>query len=132
MDAPEDEVPVTSLPRPLARKVFYLLPLETQLVCTAVCRAWRQICSDPSLWDQLYFDDLGEEQRNAPRPVVERLLCAAALRARGQLTYADLRGWKASTLATMQLVAGSGFTLRTLILDTSAAERLIAADAKSA
>ena len=122
MDAPgaaSDDVPVSSLPRPLALAIFEQLPLDTRLRCVEVCRAWRQLFSDPSLWTKVHFRGLRPEQRNTPLTV--ELLWVAVTRSRGALTALDLEWCAAESMVVVAAVAASGATLRELDLNWGAA-----------
>ena len=71
-----------SLPLPLALRIFALLPVDARLLAVAVCRAWRAMLAERSLWTRL---DLAEASSVAyPN---NALLRAAAARARGQLEF---------------------------------------------
>jgi hypothetical protein len=41
------------LPLPIVHQIFSLLPLQTRLRCREVCRGWRGVLAEPSLWARL-------------------------------------------------------------------------------
>ena len=82
---------LSSLPPPVAAKVFALVPVDTRLRCREVCRAWRAVLDDPGNWSRL---DLREESVAvtfghlafaAQDLAWSALLQAALTRARGSL-----------------------------------------------
>ena len=88
-----------SLPLPLALRIFALLPVDARLLAAAVCRAWRAMLAERSLWTRL---DLAEGSGVA-RPKSIALLRAAAARAGGQLE--SLRYGLAGGLHPAELLA---------------------------
>jgi hypothetical protein len=85
------------LPHAVALAIFALLPVDTRLRCRAVCRGWRAVLGDVSLWLRL---DLSAESGVASRMMTDALLRAAAARAGGglqSLAVADCRAvsWEA-------------------------------------
>ena len=113
-EAALDDVPVASLPRPLALAIFQLLPLDTRLRCVEVCRAWRRVFSEPQMWTEIDFWELRDDQRGTP--LTAKLLWASVERARGQMTYLDLIHCAADEAAIMAAVASNGASLRVLVL----------------
>jgi hypothetical protein len=75
------------LPLSLALAVFALLPVDARLRCREVCRGWRAVLTERSLWLRL---DLSEASGGLARPATEGLLRAAASRAGGQLHSLDV------------------------------------------
>jgi hypothetical protein len=72
--------PLDALPLALALRIFSLLPADARLLAAAVCRSWRAMLAERSLWTRL---DLSEASGvDNPTPL---LLRAAAARAGGQL-----------------------------------------------
>jgi hypothetical protein len=44
---------LTSLPLPILLQIFALLPVDTRLRCAEVCRGWRSVLLERSLWKRL-------------------------------------------------------------------------------
>jgi hypothetical protein len=42
--------PFAALPHALALALFALLPVDQRMRCAEVCRGWRAVLSDASLW----------------------------------------------------------------------------------
>jgi hypothetical protein len=97
--APDVALDVTSLPRPLVRDIFELLPIDTRLRCVEVCRAWRGLFSQPSMWSLVDFRGLRDEQHDTA--LTTELLWAAAARARGRIEVLDLCFCAADPLVVM-------------------------------
>ena len=80
-----DAATLASLPLPLAHRIFLALPVDARGRACCVCRAWRDVLADPSLWTRLDMSDVDVEwQRFAA------MLQGAAGRARGGLSNLDL------------------------------------------
>ena len=83
--APGPAAPATldlaALPQPVALRVLALLPADTRLRCAEVCRAWRALVAERSLWTHL---DLSFTSGVSTRDSFA-LLGAAAPRAAGCL-----------------------------------------------
>ncbi len=81
----EAEAPLTTvlsaLPLPLVLHIFSLLPVDTRLRCAEVCRGWRSVLLERSLWTRL---DLSEAPGVRGAALAALLRCAAA-RAGGSL-----------------------------------------------
>jgi hypothetical protein len=45
--------PLDALPAPVARHVFSLLPVDARMLCACVCRSWRALLADHTLWTRL-------------------------------------------------------------------------------
>jgi hypothetical protein len=72
----------------VAHKIFAALPADTRLRCSEVCRGWREMVAERSLWTGL---DLSETSGLTHR-VTPALLRAAAAKAGGALTALDVSG----------------------------------------
>jgi hypothetical protein len=72
-----------SLPAPLARHVFSLLPPDARLCAAAVCRGWREALTERGAWASLDFS-------RCTRSVTDALLRVACARAGGSLTALDV------------------------------------------
>jgi hypothetical protein len=118
--APDVALDVTSLPRPLVRELFELLPLDTRLRCVEVCRAWRLLFSQPDLWTFVDFESLSSEQ--CGEPITAEMLWAASARAQGRIEVLDLRHCFADPLAVIAVVGANGGALRNLELDWSCSD----------
>ena len=79
-----DAVTFASLPLPLAQRIFLELPPDARGVACCVCRAWRDVLAEPSLWTHLDMSDVPVKSLRERRRVHD-VLRGAADRARGQL-----------------------------------------------
>ena len=81
--APRDALTVLPLvlPRPLATRIWGVLPCDVRLRCREVCPAWRDALAEPRLWTEL---DLTKKS-GAVVCLTPALLRAAAARAGGRL-----------------------------------------------
>jgi hypothetical protein len=70
--------PFAALPLALALALFSLLPVDQRLRCAEVCRGWRAVLSDASLWLRLDLSAASGVARAS-----DALLRAAAKRAAG-------------------------------------------------
>jgi hypothetical protein len=75
-----DAATFASLPLPLACHVFLALPADARGRASCVCRAWRDMLADPSLWTRLVLSV--KASSGLERAV--RVLHGAAGRARGE------------------------------------------------
>jgi hypothetical protein len=76
------------LPLALALMIFALLPADARARCAAVCRGWRAVMSEVSLWTRL---DLSVSS-GVTRRVTDALLRAVTAKARGALQALDVTG----------------------------------------
>jgi hypothetical protein len=103
--------PFTALPHALVLNILRRLPADERLLCALVCRAFRAALSDDAAWTHLDFS-LESEAENV---VDDRLLHAAAAKARGTLQALDVFGCpRISAAALLAVVAANGAALRTL------------------
>jgi hypothetical protein len=84
--APAGE-PFAMLPHALALALFALLPVDQRMRCAEVCRGWRAVLFDASLWLRLDLSPAGGVAR-----ATDALVRAAAARAAGRLQALDLSG----------------------------------------
>lgn len=104
---------LATLPRAVALRILVLVPVDARARASLVCRAWRELTSDCSLWRTL---DLSERGFGA-RGVTAALLRGAAARAGGGLTALNLTGRDfAKPDARLAVVAQNGASLRELRL----------------
>ncbi len=115
----DDAAPLTfdALPLALALRVFSLLPVDARLRAAAVCRSWRAMLAERSLWTRL---DLTQAS-GVRRPKL--FLRAAAARAGGQLevlcapvSWSD-RPWLHAEL--MCVLSANATTMQELFLGTA-------------
>ncbi len=100
------------LPLSLALAVFALLPVDARLRCREVCRGWRAVLLERSLWLRL---DLSKASGGLARPATEGLLRAAAARACGQLHALDVSECESITHeALLAVLAANAGALREL------------------
>lgn len=102
----------SALPHAVAlRIIFALLAADARARCATVCRGWRLLVADASLWTRL---DLSRASGVSCR-VTDEGLRAAAARAGGALEALDVDGADdVSQAALLAVVAANGGTLREL------------------
>ena len=88
LDVPSPFLDLLALPRPLALAIFALLPVDTRLRCSEVCRAWRALLADTSLWASC----INLSVSSGVARLSEALLRAAVAKAGGQLRALDITG----------------------------------------
>jgi hypothetical protein len=76
---------LSPLPHAVVLHIFSLLPVDCRLRCAEVCRGWRSVLLERSLWTRL---DLSGT--SGVTTVSDRLLRTAAARARGELQALDV------------------------------------------
>ena len=105
---------MTALPPFVALLIFALLPVDARARCATVCRGWRALLADPSLWTRL---DLSDASGITCR-VSDRVLRGAAARAGGALQALDARRVSRVTVFTdealLHVVMANVGTLREL------------------
>jgi hypothetical protein len=113
VDDDDNFFPFAALPSALALQIFAALPADTRLRCAEVCRDWRALMAERSLWTRL---DLSRKSGVTHR-VTPALLRAAASKAGGALTALDVSGvWKAlyDDGVLREVLAANAGTLREL------------------
>ena len=99
------------LPRALAMHVFSFVPADARARAALVCRAWRDVIADASLWTVL---DLSPTSGVA-QPVADATLRGAAALARGGLTVLCLDDCvELSEEARLEVVTANAGSLREL------------------
>jgi hypothetical protein len=97
--------------------IFSLLPVDCRLRCAEVCRGWRSVLSERSLWTRL---DLSAESGVRLREregvddalgTLDGLLRCAAARAGGELQSLDVEHDMVSAAARLEAVAANGGAL---------------------
>jgi len=109
------------LPLPIVLRIFGLLPVDTRLRCAEVCRGWRSVLQERSLWTHLDLSEAGGV-RVSPhlRDFWGALVTCAAERAAGGLqslqVVATLPPWQKQILhaSLMQAVTANAASLRFL------------------
>ncbi len=99
------------LPLPIVLAIFALLPVDQRLLCRAVCRGWRAVLGDVSLWLRL---DFTHESGGVTFEVTDALLRAAAARAAGRLQAMDALECDAVTHPALLTIVRSNAGLREL------------------
>ncbi len=94
--------PFAALPHALLLALFALLPVDQRLRCAEVCRGWRALLSDVSLWLRLDLSPAGGVARDA---ATNALLRAAAARAAGGLRALDVDDCRSITHEAVCAVA---------------------------
>ena len=104
---------LAALPQPLALRIFAALPPDARARCACVCRAWRTLVADESLWLRL---DLKPARPRAPQSrVTDAVLRGAAARAGGRLCALDVLDCVEITHNTLlAVVAANSGSLREL------------------
>ena len=80
-------VSLLTLPHFLVQRILVLLPVDQRARCATVCRGWRALLADASLWTRL---DLSGSSGVTVEVSAKTLRCAAA-RAGGALAMLDVR-----------------------------------------
>jgi hypothetical protein len=99
-----------ALPVAVLRRILGALPIDSRGRACAVCRAWRDVLADASLWQVLDLTPAGgvPEER-----VTANLALASAARAAGQLRFMNLGRFDLANFE-YQLVEAHGGSLREL------------------
>ena len=105
-----DAATLASLPLPLAQRIFLALPVDARGRASCVCRAWRAVLADPSLWTRLVMSDV----RGAKR--LKSWLRGAAGRAHGQLREMELSHEYAHLNELLPVLTANAGSLRELHL----------------
>jgi hypothetical protein len=102
------------LPHALALHIFALLPVDARLRCREVCRGWRAVLFERSLWLRL---DLSKASGGLARPATDALLRAGSAPAGGQLQWINVAECRAVTHeALLAVVTANAGALRKLCL----------------
>jgi hypothetical protein len=110
--AERDSSALSPLPPALALAIFALLPVDARLRCREVCRGWRAVLRDRSLWLRL---DLSKASGGLARCATDALLRAAAARAGGRLHFLDVSDCEGITPACMlEVLTANAGALREL------------------
>jgi hypothetical protein len=104
-----------ALPQGLAQRIFALLPVDARARCATVCRGWRTLLGDASLWTRL---DLSAESGVTVR-VNDAVLRGAAARAGGALQALDVDVEQIGDATMLAVVTSNAGTLRELRLRSS-------------
>ena len=100
---------LASLPHAVALHVLSFLPVDARARAALVCRAWRALTGERSLWTTLDLSLRGGVQR----PVSDALLRNAAARAGGQLTMLNVDDCVALTQpAVLEVLTANSGSLR--------------------
>ena len=116
-DISPDAATFASLPLPLTQRVFLALPPDARGRASCVCRAWRDVLADPSLWTHLDLSGvfraagLLEQQR-----IVFSVLRGAAGRSRGLPYQMDLSQHRVLQTALLPVLTAYAGSLRELHL----------------
>jgi hypothetical protein len=101
---------LAALPQTLAHRIFALLPADARARSACVCRGWRALLEDVSLWTRL---DLSKES-GVTVCVSRRVLLGAAARAGGALEALDLDREHVPLDALLAVLRANAGTLRQL------------------
>ena len=105
-----DAATFASLPRPLACLVFLALPADARGRAACVCRAWRNVLADPTLWTRLVV--------RAKEKCFVKALYGAARCARRQLRHLDITRQDVSLNELLPVLTANAGSLRELHLHT--------------
>jgi hypothetical protein len=104
-----------SLPHALALRVFALLPVDERARCACVCRGWRAIVDDGSLWQRLDLSPAGSVARERVTDLfVHGLAARAAGHAQALHVSECLQLTLWALLAAVMLLGANGGPLREL------------------
>jgi hypothetical protein len=92
------------LPHAVVLAIFASLPADVRARCALVCRGWRAVVSEPSLWTRLDLSPSNGVRVRISRTVLRK----AAARARGGLVSLDVSSCFVSHEALLALVRGNG------------------------
>ena len=106
-----DAVTLASLPLQLAQRIFLALPADDRGRAACVCRAWRDVLADPTLWRRLDMSFVRAEQQR-----FIKALYGAARCARGQLRQLDLSEQDISLNELLPVLTANAGSLRELHL----------------
>ena len=106
----QDALGFAALPHAVALQIFALLPVDQRARAAVICRAWRAIVAEPSLWTRL---DLSPSS-GVQQPVTDAVLRGAAALARGALEVLVLDACDTSPEAELEVVAANAGSLREL------------------
>ena len=81
-------ITLASLTAETLREVLVRLPVDSRARAAAVCRAWRDVLEDSSLWTRLDLSHTSGVEFDA---LTDAVLQSAAAKARGGLTVLDAR-----------------------------------------
>jgi hypothetical protein len=81
-------LPLSPLPHAIVLDIFARLPVDARARCACVCRGWRAVTSEPSLWRRL---DLSPSS-GVSVAITDAVLRGATARARGGLAWLDVSG----------------------------------------
>ena len=109
--------PFDALPVAVLRRIFLALPADSKGRASAVCRAWRDVLADATLWEVLDLSSIDGVTRRLVRAALVR---GAAARAGGQLKVLDVRACYIITQDVVALAAANGAALRELHVDSEA------------
>jgi hypothetical protein len=113
--AERESCALAPLPHALVLYIFSLVPVDQRLRCLEVCRGWRAVLRERSLWLRL---DLSKASGGlAHAPATDALLRAAAARAGGQLQSINVAECRVITHETLlAVVTANAGALRELHL----------------
>jgi hypothetical protein len=81
-----------AVPVPVLRRILGVLPVDVRGRASAVCRGWRDVLADPSLWQVLDLTLAGFEAARWQPERTQNLVLGAARRAAGQLRVLNITG----------------------------------------
>ena len=114
-----DPPSLASLPLPLAHRLFLALRADDRGRASCVCRAWRDVLADPSLWTRLDMSGVYRAERGgtAEEQRFDAVLLGAVGRARGLLSQLDLSRHYVSLDTLLPVLTANAGSLHELYLD---------------
>jgi hypothetical protein len=105
---------LSPLPLSVVLHIFSLLPVDCRLRCAEVCRCWRSVLTERSLWTRLDLSVTSGVFVRAPpdfRKPLDALLRCAAVRSGGALQSLHINGGCVSHETLLEVVAANGGAL---------------------
>jgi hypothetical protein len=115
--ASEDAAATTALsplPLPLVLHIFSLLPVDCRLRCMEVCRGWRSVLLERSLWTRLELSRSSGVLMPHIRRTLDGLLRCAAARADGGLQALHIGERDVSPAVLLEVATANAGALREL------------------
>jgi hypothetical protein len=117
-DSAEDAATTALSPLPLSvvLHIFSLLPVDTRLRCSEVCRGWHSVLLERSLWTRLDMSATSgvRAREGANRGALDGLLRCAAARAGGGLMSLQVNTHHLPHAPLLEVVAANAGALREL------------------
>jgi hypothetical protein len=103
---------LSPLPLSVVLHIFSLLPVDCRLRCSEVCRAWRSVLLERSLWTRLHLTAASGVRMPQEFESRDALMRCAAARAGGGLRSLHLDTWFISHEALLEVMTANAGALR--------------------